>query len=151
MNPCEQKLSNDFHSLLAEFRSFQKLMDERDKRYESKFGDSEKAVASALAAQKEMTGGAFVSSEKAIVKAEESQKSYNVSHNDLIRKMDEQNKATMPRLETESRFAAMEEKITTLKASVDIRTGSGSGMQALWGWIMGAVVIVLSAASYLHK
>lgn len=52
-----------------------------------------------------------VAREKAIGKAEAAQEAYNVLHNDLARKMDEQNKATMPRLETEQRFRAIEQKI----------------------------------------
>lgn len=126
MNPCELKLSNELHKLIAEFQSFRELMSERDIRYMGMFTASKDAVTSALAAQKELTNSAFNSSEKAIVKAEEAQKSYNTSHNDLARKMDEQNKATMPRTETENRFKAMEEKVALLTGSFS----AGSGAQA---------------------
>lgn len=126
MNPCELKLSNELHSLIAEFKSFRELMAERDVRYMGMFTAGDKAVSAALAAAKEQTRDAFNSSEKAIVKAEEAQKSYNASHNDLARKMDEQNKATMPRMEIDSRFKNLEEKLALLTGSFS----AGSGAQA---------------------
>jgi len=146
MNPCEQKLSNDLHSLIAEFKSFRELMGERDIRYMGMFTASRDAVASALAAQKELTNGAFASSEKAIVKAEEAQKSYNQSHNDLAHKMDEQNKATMPRTETEARFSAIEEKISDLREGRSVVLGKDlatnvSSVNARW--IIGIVITAI--------
>lgn len=79
------------------------------------FGAQEKAVSSALAAQKELTSAAFASSEKAITKAEEAQKSYNATHNDLSRKMDEQYKEMMPRSESLARHEANEKRLQELK------------------------------------
>jgi chromosome segregation ATPase len=149
--PCEPKLSNELHALQAEFQSFRGLMDERDRRYDGMFSASKTAVDAALAAQKENTQSAFVSSEKAIVKAEDAQRAYNTAHNDLARKMDEQSKGTMPRSETESRFAgahaevdtrmhAVEEKIAELRESMATSGGKGLGMRDMWGWILGAAV-----------
>lgn len=76
---------------------------------------AEKAVQAALAAQKELTNAAFASSEKAITKAEEAQKSYNQTHNDLSRKMDEQYKEMMPRSESLARHGANETRYQELK------------------------------------
>lgn len=152
MNDCERKMSNDLHALIAEFRAFRELMTERDVRYMGMFSASRDAVASALAAQKELTNGAFASSEKAIVKAEEAQKAYNQSHNDLARKMDDQSKATMPRTETESRFANVEEKINGLREFKSGTEGSGKGMEKLWGWIAaGIMTMVTLSGLYLKK
>lgn len=75
----------------------------------------EKAVQAALAAQKELTSSTFSSSEKAITKAEEAQKSYNQTHNDLSRKMDEQYKEMMPRSESLARHEANEHRYQELK------------------------------------
>ena len=152
MNPCQMKLSNALHALTAEFKAFRELMAERDVRYMGMFSAGDKAVASALAAQKEQTQSAFASSEKAIVKAEDAQKAYNTSHNDLARKMDDQNKATMPRTETESRFANLEEKIHNLRESRSELLGGGRGMEKLWGWIAAVVMALIAIAGiYLRK
>lgn len=79
------------------------------------FDSQKEAVQAALAAQKELTNAAFASSEKAITKAEEAQKSYNQTHNDLSRKMDEQYKEMMPRSESLARHGANEIRYQELK------------------------------------
>jgi hypothetical protein len=130
--------------LLSKLDSMRELLKERDEARRT-------AVDAALTAVKEQTKASFEASEKAIIKAEEAQKSYNVAHNDLARKMDEQNKATMPRLETESRFISMEEKFASLKSAMDKRDGSGAGMNQLYIWIVAAAGLALGVAAYFHK
>lgn len=110
--------------LLAKYGSLEKILDERDRLYKERDDARRTAVDAALMAVKEQTKASFDASEKAIVKAEEAQKQYNQSHNDLARKMDDQNKATMPRMETETRFRVLEEKINELRNL----TATGSGM-----------------------
>jgi hypothetical protein len=97
--------------VLSRLDALKEVVDERDRLYKERDEARRTAVDAALAAVKENTKASFEASEKAIVKAEEAQKAYNTSHNDLARKMDDQNKATMPRLETEARFRNIEEKI----------------------------------------
>lgn len=103
--------------------SLREINDERDRLYKERDDSRRTAVDAALTAVKEQTKASFEASEKAIVKAEEAQKSYNQSHNDLARKMDDQNKATMPRSETESRFRGVEEKVNEIRHAV---TAGGS-------------------------
>jgi len=86
----------------------------------------------------------FAASEKAIVKAEDAQKAYNLSHNDLARKMDEQNKATMPRTETEARFQALEEKINEQR-------GRSAGGQVTWGYVVGGIGVLIGLATLALK
>jgi predicted nucleic acid-binding Zn-ribbon protein len=114
--------------LFEKIQSLKDIIDERDRLYKERDESRKTAVDAALAAAKEQNKQTFESSEKAIVKAEEGQRSYNTNHNDLAHKMDEQNKATMPRTETEARFHAMEEKISTLRDSV-AAVGSSIGTQ----------------------
>lgn len=115
------------------------LLDERDTVYTERDNARRIAVEAALTAVKEQTKASFEASEKAIVKAEEAQKAYNVAHNDLSRKLDEQNKATMPRSETETRFHGLEEKISDLREIVTLSTGRGAGYEKMWGWIVAAM------------
>ena len=79
------------------------------------FEAQKEAVQAALAAQKEQTASSFAASEKAITKAEEAQKSYNQTHNELSRKMDEQYKTMMPREESLGRHAVHEVRYQELK------------------------------------
>lgn len=103
--------------LLSLINNHGKLQDERDRLYMGKFADAKIAVDDALKAQKELTNASFASSEKAIVKAEESQRSYNAGHNDLSRKMESQYALMMPRQEELSIIKSLEEKIESQKES----------------------------------
>lgn len=87
------------------------IINERDRSYDSRFRASEIAVNAALAAQEKAVTAAFLASEKAIVKAEEAQREYNVAHNDLVRKMDDQYNAMLPREEGLVRIGAIDAKI----------------------------------------
>jgi hypothetical protein len=89
----------------------EKFDDERDRRYGERHIANQTAVDAAFQAAKEASSMALSSQEKAITKAEDSQKSYNTSHNDLLRKMDEQHKETLPRLEADGRFVTQAQKI----------------------------------------
>lgn len=107
--------------------SMQRLMDERDRLYKERDESRRTAVEDALSAAREQTQASFAASEKAIVKAEEAQKAYNASHNDLSRKLDEQNKATMPRSESMSRHEATGRILADLKQHLDQLSGVSSG------------------------
>lgn len=111
--------------------ALREINDERDRLYKERDESRRTAVDAALTAVKEQTKASFEASEKAIVKAEEAQKSYNASHNDLARKMDEQNKATMPRTETESRFSSLGEKVEELRRTLAQGGGLVSGGKAV--------------------
>ena len=139
---------------------FDSLIKSNDKRYEQEFDNQKLAVKDALAAQKELTNAAFASSEKAIVKAEDSQRTYNAGHNDLSRKMETQYSLMVPDIQHKSDLKAIEEKIESFKNSVfkqfdnvnlDIRGlresrsetgGKGIGTNAMWGYILGMVGIL---------
>jgi len=112
--------------LLSKLEAVREINDERDRLYKERDESRTTAVDAALTAVKEQTKASFDASEKAIVKAEEAQKAYNVAHNDLTRKLDEQNKATMPRSETEARFHSLEEKVNEVRHA--LATGAGAGM-----------------------
>lgn len=159
--------------LLAMIDSNKSLMDERDRLYKERDESRRTAVDAALTAVKEQTKASFEASEKAIVKAEDAQKSYNQSHNDLSRKLDEQNKATMPRTECEKSFSAVEEKLgrqrdetvmlrnEIMKEIQVLREGSsrgeGAGNQAALTrgntqWLIGVgVMIILGLAALYFK
>lgn len=106
--------------------SLQKLVEERDRLYISKFDASQTAVSAALAAQKEATNTAFLASEKAIVKAETAQADYNIRSNEFRGQLDDQAKTLMPRTETmvllhgvDDRFKAFDDKVDLLRVNMD--------------------------------
>src|SRR6185369_9527266 len=95
------------------------ILNEHDKRNNQRFSGAELAVKDALASQEKATSAAFMASEKAIVKAEDAQRAYNVVHNDLSRKMDEQYKEMMPRPETLGLFKAVDGKFESQQKQID--------------------------------
>ena len=125
--------------------------EERDRRYEDRFKAQETAVAAALASSEKLTGAAFAASKEAIVKAETAQTTYNTSHNDLTRKMDEQYKQMMPRPESDAKFEARDEKIEELKKEISVlreaRSKSGGREEvvierrARSEWIIGLFIM----------
>lgn len=82
--------------------SIKNTLDEREKLSDIRFKASETAVSAALLAQKELVSAAFLASEKAIVKAEDAQKDYNIRSNEFRGQLDDQAKTLMPRPEFHS-------------------------------------------------
>jgi phosphopantetheinyl transferase (holo-ACP synthase) len=107
----ERNHEPSLREVTVEIDGMQKLYEERDKRYDERFKAQEIAVDKALISAKELTAAAFLASKEAIVKAEQAQLAYNVSHNDLIRKMD----SMIPRPEFDGRLSAITEKIDEAK------------------------------------
>ncbi len=137
---------------LREF--LERVMDERDRRYEDRFKAQETAVSSALAAQKELTSAAFAASEKAIVKAEAAQTSYNERSNEFRGQLDDQAKTLIPRTEADARFFSFEEKLSTLRGDVSgLResrsdaTGRRAGISTGWAVLLGAAGFIATLIS----
>jgi len=118
---------------------------ERDRRYEQRFIDA-----------KLLTDASFASSEKAIVKAEEAQREYNVRSNEFRGQLDDQAKLLMPRTEVTALMKAIEDKMESArrdneKAFDSIRedikglTGSGKELSGKL-WLPMIVVAALAAA-----
>lgn len=159
--------------VLAKQEALREIIDERDRLYKERDDSRRTAVDAALAAVKEQTKATFEASEKAIVKAEEAQKSYNSSHNDLSRKMDEQYKAMTPQSEARlkwdnsdreiadirkeliaNREAANKDntnlrdmimkEISGLRESRSEGTGKSAGLHNSWGLLLGFASLIVS-------
>lgn len=135
--------------LISKIDALKERMDDRDKVYRERDTDRKVAVDAALAAADRQTKASFEASEKAIVKAEEAQKAYNSAHNDLARKMDEQNKATMPRSETETRFSAIAEKVEEIRRTLAQGSGARDGGRMIKDETRGNIAIVVSVIGVL--
>lgn len=154
--PSLRELTADLDGLRELFeekiRANKELMDERDKRYTERDRDRQAEVEKALTAAKEQTNAAFAASKEAITEAKKAQDSYNLTHNDLIRKMEKQASDTMPRLEAEGKLKALDEKFQELKSSLADSGGIVIGRKmvkdesrANMGIIIAFVALILSA------
>jgi len=93
----------------------ERLIEERDRLYDTRFRAGEVAVNAALAAQEKAVTAAFSASEKAIIKAEDAQREYNVRSNEFRGQLDDQAKLLMSRTEAMSMFGATSDKIETMR------------------------------------
>jgi len=109
-------------SLKITIREFvERIIEERDRLYDTRFRASEIAVNAALAAQEKAVSAAFLASEKAIIKAEEAQKDYNVRSNEFRGQLDDQAKTLMPRFEAVSTFTAQADKLEAMRMFFESR------------------------------
>lgn len=120
-----------------------RLYAERDRRYEER----------------------HVASERAIAKAEDAQRDYNVRSNEFRGQLDDQAKTLMPRSEATALMRSIEDKMTVRNAAVDksldvirediqslresrsVVAGRGAGLNAGWGYLVGAVGLVAAIAA----
>lgn len=146
------------------FRYVERLMDERDRLYGERITAQSTAVTAALQAVKEHTSTSFAASEKAITKAEEAQREYNIRSNEFRGQLDDQAKLLMPRTEVQTLIKAVEDKLEDLKKRLEIiaefRVGAvakeenkqGTQLQHNWGVgiavaiFFGGISMVLSIA-----
>jgi hypothetical protein len=105
--------------LLDKIENLSDIMDERDRLYKERYDSQKTAVDDALAAQKEQTAQSFAASEKAIVKAEDSQRIYNQGHNDLTHKMEVQYTSMVPQAEAKLKWDAIDKAIEENRKTVD--------------------------------
>jgi hypothetical protein len=162
--------------LLSIIESDRRIMDERDRLYGVQFKASETAVSAALAAQEKQTSASFIASDKAIIKAEEAQREYNIRSNEFRGQLDDQAKMLIPRSEASALLKAVEEKVYSTKSELEGRLNafiasseknhdsamkeiaglresrsSGQGLREgtkdVWGYLVAAGGLVLAAAA----
>jgi len=138
----------------AEFRAIRSTLDERDKLYTERAMLERIAREAALASAKELSMNASIASKEAIAENKKSQDVYNVSHNDLSRKMEAQARELIARTEVDAREKNLEEKIDRLdkdvrliRDSVGSGISKGEGMSIFWGYFAQIAGLLLSVAA----
>ena len=155
--------------LIAKHEATKTIMDERDRLYDTRFRAADTAVSAALSAQEKQTTLVFQASEKAIVKAEEAQREYNIRSNEFRGQLDDQAKTLMPRPETLTLFKALEDKIYSVRDEATARAnalgkdiadlresrseGSGKalGSHAVVAYVIAAASLLIAVLSLLFK
>lgn len=99
----------------------ERIMNERDSHYDTRFVTLEKRIYEALAAQANAATLAFATSEKAVLKAEEAQKDYNTRSNEFRGQLDDQAKTLMPRSETVLLIKGLDTRLETNTAALEKR------------------------------
>jgi hypothetical protein len=120
---CAPLLNRPMEISIREF--LERLIEERDRLYEAKFRALEVEFRTAITALEKSTQAAFSSSEKAIVKAEEAQREYNIRSNEFRGQLDDQAKLLIPRSEVGVLLKGLDDRIGEInKKIVDFMTRS---------------------------
>ena len=94
------------------------VLDERDRLYKERDEARRVAVDAALTAVKEQTASSFAAAEKAILKAEEAQKEYNLRSNEFRGQLSDQARLFMPRSEAEAGVKQVSSELDRLREDV---------------------------------
>lgn len=84
----------------------------------------------------------FNTSQRAIEKAEAAVERRLEGMNEFRASLADQARLLMPRLEADSRISALAEQIRNLESRIDRQEGRGSGLNAGWGYLIGAVGLI---------
>lgn len=137
-------------------RALSEKMDERDRLYKERDEFRRVAVDAALIAAKEQVQVSFEASEKAIVKAENAQREYNIRSNEFRGQLDDQAKRLISRDEVVLMFKGQEEKnirydtdIRQLREALAAGSGSKAGSREVLSDSRAWVSLVISAVGLL--
>lgn len=132
--------------LSAQVVSFQKLMDERDKRY------SERDVANKQAAQ-----AALDSAAKAGEKTELALKEYKVASNewrdtvkDLVGRMPSRTEVEVIVKNIDEKIGRLDRDMRAIGANAISTAGRGVGMTQMWGYIVQGLTLAMALGLGLH-
>jgi hypothetical protein len=124
--------------LRAKLCALEKLMDERDRRYEERFKSID-----------EKTGLALTGAEKAVSKAEVATEKRFDAVNEFRGQLKDQAATLIPRAEVETRFQGITKDIDDLKHSMGLSAGTGAGIRASWNTVAMVIFLLLGFAEVL--
>lgn len=114
---------------------FERVVEDSERFTEQRFMDQEKAVAAALAAQEKAVAAALAAAALAVDKAEENAEKWRDAANEWRGAMDDRERDFMRSDQASVEFSNMRTTISELK---ELR-GKGMGLNAAWGYLIGAV------------
>jgi hypothetical protein len=141
---------------------FQALFDERDKREQQRFEAQQQAIKDALISQEKAVAAALAAAKEAVTENKLNQKQQLEAHNGLIRKMEIQTNTFIPRAEADVKFqsqreqtdqqvGALSKEISDLRTSRDTVAGRNNGLNAGWGYLVGAVGLLIGVYAALRN
>lgn len=131
--------------------ALRQLLDERQRYNDERARQQERAVDKALEAVETQTKLSLESQKEAAHKAEQSQRDYNVTHNDLLRRMDKQYEDTLSRREYNVAHENLREEIDGLRKELAKQSGEKEAKKTSADnakWIIGLLVAILVAVIY---
>jgi len=118
-----------------------------DRRYEERFGASQKALELGLSGQKSEISAALAAADRAVLKAEMATEKRFESVNEFRGTLDNQQRTLIPRSEVGVMVEGLNEKINNLTKQVDALVATAQGVKGGWGYAVGAVGLLLALGS----
>lgn len=127
------------------------IINEKDRRYEQRFQDQQKAVETALVAQEKAVNAALDAQKTAVAKAESATEKRFESVNEFRGTLDNQQRTLIPRSEVAVIVEGLNEKVAQLtkqqdelKMAVANKLSEQKGVTGGWGYAVGALGLVLT-------
>lgn len=129
------------------------LIDNNDKRYEQRFNDTKIAVDAALIAADKAVAAALAGQKEAVTKAEVAAEKRFESVNEFRNTLSDQQRNLMPRAEVDILVKSITDRLNKVENSDLFSDGKGKGMSASWAILVGvvgfiAVLIGIAATIY---
>jgi hypothetical protein len=122
-------------------------MEGNDKRYEERFGASQKALELGLSGQKSEISAALAAADRAVLKAEMATEKRFESVNEFRGTLDNQQRTLIPRSEVDVMIKALTEKIAVNTKTLDTLIAERQGLRGGWGYAVGVVGFLLTLVS----
>jgi hypothetical protein len=113
------------------------LLGEMDLRYQQRFDAQGQALTAALLAAEKAVQTALIAAEKAVTKAETANEKRFESVNEFRKTLSDQTASFPSRVELQ----ALADRVTDLATRMDKTEGRGVGLNAGWGYLVGAVLL----------
>lgn len=134
------------------------LIDTNDRRYEQRFNDTKIAVDAALIAADKAVAAALAGQKEAVTKAEVAAEKRFESVNEFRSTLSDQQRMLLPRLEAEVKFVnveknfdAMTKEISSLRESRAVHSGKETGIKDFWALLAGLIGIGMGLVSLLTR
>lgn len=129
-----------------------RMLDERyatqTKATDKAFEAQQTAMQAALTAAETAVSKALESAEKAVTKAESAAEKRFDAVNEFRGQLSDQAATLMPRAESNARHEAAAEKIDALNTRLDKAEGRGTGLNAGWIYLLGAIAAIGTIVSF---
>jgi uncharacterized membrane protein YfbV (UPF0208 family) len=131
-------------SLLDHIRA---LLAEMDLRYQQRFDAQGQALTAALLAAEKAVQTALIAAEKAVTKAETANEKRFESVNEFRKTLSDQTASFPSRVELQ----ALADRVSDLATRLDKTEGRSTGLNAGWGYLVGAIGVVGVIIAFVVK
>lgn len=111
----------------------------------------DRSVSDRFKAQEKAVAAAIEAADRAVSKAEVATEKRLEGMNEFRAALSDNSRSLMPRSESEARIGAVSDRLEELIKRIDSREGRSAGRGDVWGWIVGAIGVILALGMLILK